>query len=202
MPKKPAVAEKSNVFTELSTAVKCTPEVEEEKATYLTRLVAAVNELDDAVFDKLSQSSREWFNAAGAALNAKKLEDMPDPTGLPALPLKAEGAEAALPPTKKGKKETKMAEKPSKTVSKPVVKKTTPAPKATAGRRGRAPEHDDGDAIKILVKDNPKREGSAAHKRFELYRKHNTVATFLKAGGTRSDLRYDTEHKHISIASK
>ena len=55
--------------------------------------------------------------------------------------------------------------------------------------------------ITLLAKENPKRAGSAAHKRFALYSKHTTVAAFLKAGGTRADLRWDAEHKFINITA-
>ena len=53
--------------------------------------------------------------------------------------------------------------------------------------------------ITLLVKENPKREGSASHKRFELYKKHKTVEAFLKAGGTAADIRWDTAAKFVSV---
>lgn len=53
--------------------------------------------------------------------------------------------------------------------------------------------------IELLVKENPKREGSSAYKKFALYGKNKTVGAFLKAGGTRSALRYDTEHDYIKV---
>ncbi len=53
--------------------------------------------------------------------------------------------------------------------------------------------------IELLTKENPKREGSSAHKKFALYGKNKTVGAFLKAGGTRSALRYDTEHDYIKV---
>ena len=54
--------------------------------------------------------------------------------------------------------------------------------------------------ITVLAKDNPKRESSAAHKVFGLYRKHRTVGDFLKAGGTTAHLRWDSKHGFIRIA--
>ena len=55
--------------------------------------------------------------------------------------------------------------------------------------------------ITLLVKENPKRAGSDSHKRYELYKKHHTVADFLKAGGQRSDLGWDEKHKFIKIGA-
>lgn len=54
--------------------------------------------------------------------------------------------------------------------------------------------------IKLLVKENPKRKGSASHKRFALYRNGMTVEKFLATGGTRSDLRWDTAHNFITVS--
>lgn len=187
---------KQTVYSELSTVVKCTPLADETREAFLTRLLAAVNTLEDADFDKLSEPSRNWFNAAGKALNDKKPEDMPDPEGLPSVPFQLEPS-SPPPASKKGKEKTAMPKTPT------VKQAAKKAPvKASTERRGRAPEHADGDAIRLLVKENPKRKSSAAYKRFELYRKHSTVAAFLKAGGDRTDLRYDTEHKYIAISSK
>lgn len=82
---------------------------------------------------------------------------------------------------------------------KKAAKKTSS--KAPAGeKRGRAGKYAPEAKIKVLVAENPKREKSASYKRFELYTKHNTVAAFLKAGGTTGDLHYDVAHKLISIS--
>lgn len=54
--------------------------------------------------------------------------------------------------------------------------------------------------IKLLTKENPKREGSASYERFEHYRKAKTVQDFLDAGGTRADLKHDEAAGHIEIS--
>ena len=54
--------------------------------------------------------------------------------------------------------------------------------------------------IKLLVKDNPKREGSASYNRFELYKSSKTVSEFIAAGGTRADLAWDAARGYIAIA--
>jgi hypothetical protein len=56
--------------------------------------------------------------------------------------------------------------------------------------------------ITVLVKENPKKSGSAAHGRFGKYKSGCTVAAALKAGVTREDLRWDTAKNFIAIAAK
>ena len=54
--------------------------------------------------------------------------------------------------------------------------------------------------LTVLAKDNPKKAGTSAAKRFTKYAKCKTVADALKAGFSWRDLRMDTEHKYISVA--
>lgn len=75
------------------------------------------------------------------------------------------------------------------------AKKAKPAP---TGKRGPAPEYADHLKITAVIA-NPKREGSAAHARFALYKEGMTVGEFLKAGGTRADLAWDSKREHIKI---
>lgn len=65
--------------------------------------------------------------------------------------------------------------------------------------RTKRPKLADDKKIRVLVKENPKRKGTAGAKRFALYRSGMTVAAALKAGVTRADLNWDTEHKFIEI---
>ena len=46
---------------------------------------------------------------------------------------------------------------------------------------------------------NPKREGSKAHGRFDLYATNHTVGDYIKAGGTYSSLSWDTGHGFIRV---
>lgn len=88
-----------------------------------------------------------------------------------------------------------------KTALKTTVKAATgkgvaKAVKTDSAARGRyAPT----DKITVLVEENPKREGTAAHARFALYTKHKTVASFIAAGGTTADVHHDTTHNFIKI---
>lgn len=94
--------------------------------------------------------------------------------------------------------------------SKKISAKATKAAKSTkptakkekgesTGRRGRAPAWPLETKIKVVAKENPKRAGSAAAKRFDLYKDNPTVGAFLAAGGTSGDLHWDSTHGHIEI---
>ena len=95
------------------------------------------------------------------------------------------------------KKETKAAKKTVKKKKMMHDKKTTK--KGKSERKSRRPRVVDG-KITLLEKNNPKREKSKAHKRYELYRKHHTIASYLEAGGKRSSLRYDEKHGFIKTS--
>jgi hypothetical protein len=66
--------------------------------------------------------------------------------------------------------------------------------------RGPVPEFHDAQVITVLVT-NPKRLGSEAHRRYDLYRTGMTVGEARAAGLKRTDFRYDThpKRKHVSI---
>ncbi len=57
--------------------------------------------------------------------------------------------------------------------------------------------------IRLLVKENPKREGSKSFPRYALYRDGMTVAEYLEAveklGGSSADLRWDVQRKYIAL---
>lgn len=99
-------------------------------------------------------------------------------------------------PLPKGKNPHKPAEKAINKKLKEVSKGK--APKAEKAER--APREADTRKIKLLVKENPKREGSASYDRFELYRKAKTVADFVEAGGSTADVRYDEKAGYIQVA--
>lgn len=82
------------------------------------------------------------------------------------------------------------------TMSKKVAAKKTTTKPAVAKTNGNGTEK-----ITLLVKENPKREGTDSFKRFALYGKSKTVADFLKAGGTTTDLRWDEAHKFIKVST-
>lgn len=109
----------------------------------------------------------------------------------------AEETEAINKKTKV-KKTAKPAEKSSKKKEKTTMKKK--GAKGKREGRSRSARIADG-KIALLEKDNPKRKGSRAFKRYELYRKHKSVADYIKAGGKRSSLRYDEKHGYIKLSN-
>jgi hypothetical protein len=54
--------------------------------------------------------------------------------------------------------------------------------------------------ISLLVAENPKRKGSAAHTVYALYKDGMSVADFISAGGNYADLRWDVKHKFVKVA--
>lgn len=86
--------------------------------------------------------------------------------------------------------------KPKKTRGAPKAAK---APKAKAGR---VAKFADDSKIEMLVKENPKREGSGSYQRFAHYRNGMLVKTALDKGVTRGDIIWDVEHKFIRIIPK
>lgn len=91
-----------------------------------------------------------------------------------------------------------MSAKKSKKAKKAKAKKAEKVQeKKAAGRpSSRAPL--DG-VIKVVRAKNPKRPGSAAHARFDLYKPGMTVDEFLAAGGWRADISWDLRQGFIEV---
>lgn len=53
--------------------------------------------------------------------------------------------------------------------------------------------------IKVLVESNPKRKGTLAYTRFELYRSGMTVAEYITAGGRTGDVNHDVTEGYIEL---
>lgn len=104
----------------------------------------------------------------------------------------------AMEQAKETKTEKTVEKKPKRTLKMKNVKgkKKTATPKGKSQRRPRVVDG----KITLLEKTNPKREKSKAYKRYELYRKHHTIASYLEAGGKRSSLRYDERHGFIKLS--
>jgi hypothetical protein len=83
---------------------------------------------------------------------------------------------------------------------KAVENKKTKATKTAAKGNGTARHYNLTDIITLLVKDNPKQEGSAARKRFALYKSGMTVEAALAAGLWAADIRHDSKREHIKLS--
>jgi hypothetical protein len=82
-----------------------------------------------------------------------------------------------------------------KAAKKKAVKKST-----TNGSTGR-PSKFTGKKIAKLVKENPRRKGSAGFKSFELIKNGMTYEAYIAAGGRRTDLDWGIKHKHVKVAA-
>jgi hypothetical protein len=56
-----------------------------------------------------------------------------------------------------------------------------------------------GKKIFLLVKENPKQPGTAAHEKWKLYRNGMTVEEYYAAGGRTSSLKWDSEREFIKV---
>lgn len=93
-------------------------------------------------------------------------------------------ATSAVSATKEGKKET-IVKKPAKAAK--SEKPAQPA-KAVKAPKEKASKYPMDATIKVLAKENPKREGSAAHKKFAFLKDGMTVAQFLALGVKHAEL--------------
>lgn len=72
--------------------------------------------------------------------------------------------------------------------------------KSENGSTGR-PSKFTGKKITKLVKENPRREGSAGFKSFALIQNGMTYEKYIAAGGRRTDLDWSIKHKHVKVAA-
>jgi len=111
-------------------------------------------------------------------------------------------------PAKKTAGKANGAAKPTKLTKgtgKGAAAKKAPAKKAAGkkdqgeGRRGRKGAFSESQKIKVLVKDNPKREGTASYDTFELLKKSKTVGEFFANGGGSHNLHWNIERGYIEV---
>jgi len=115
-----------------------------------------------------------------------------------------EDMEAQEEAVSKKKSTKKVAVKPEKKPAAKAEKKAEKkaAPKANGEKKAKASRgggFDPKAKIKLLVKENPKREGSITHKKFAKIKNGMTVEEAFKAGLTGVDLKCDVDRKYISI---
>lgn len=136
----------------------------------------------------ISKEMREKMNAVGkgaAVINRKaKADAAANKTG------KITPTASAVPPAKPIKHAPAGAPtKPEKTARAPKVK----------GEPSARLKLDLTAKITVVSKENPKREGSGANKRFALYKTGMTVGEFLKAGGIPPDVHWDSKQNFIKL---
>ena len=93
----------------------------------------------------------------------------------------------------------KLAKGTGKGKAAPAKKQNAKAAAADGARRGRKSSFEEGQKIKVLVKDNPKREGTSAYDTFEQLKKSKTVGDFFANGGSSASLHWNIERGYIEI---
>lgn len=183
----------TTIFSELIAAAKLNPKSGEDEQTVAAKLLTKLNDAPDKVWESLSKKAQKWVNDAVDASEAK--EDLPSLPGFG----EADAGEEDAKPAKKAKGKPAAKEKAAKGKAK-ASKKAKKGNGAISGKRARLFEDDQ--VITVLTKENPKREGSTAYDRFELYttgKKGMTVKQALEKGVSSGDLKWDSDRGYIAI---
>ena len=102
----------------------------------------------------------------------------------------------AKKPTKKQVADLKKKKAPTKAAAKKTASKAAPKKAASTRTTG----FDDALKIKILAKENPRREGSDKHAQFELARKCATVGDYRKKHGDMAALKKCVDKGWIKVS--
>lgn len=141
---------------------------------------------------------------AGKAVDANAGDDNAEHANYPDNE-EEEEADMALSNTKKttAKKTTTRPAAKKAAPKKPAAKKAAAkpsTPKTAAPKRGRRSSFDMAGKITWLVKENPRRAGSARGQAMEKYFGAKTVAEYMEKGGTSSTLRTEVKRGYLSVA--
>lgn len=207
------MTEKKLVREELEAATGSSRRVREANEAYRERLMVAVNELSDEAFGELSEEAQNWMDAAVKAFDEDRASPpfpdephvgvdvtslerpLPKPAkGEPALTSETQSASTAPAKSAEAKKAPKAA--PKATPKKSAAPK---APKPKGPPRNRKGAFEDTQKIKVLAKENPRREGTGRFKRFAKYKNGMTVAEARKLGIKGRHLAFDMEEKLITV---
>jgi hypothetical protein len=130
----------------------------------------------------------ETAETSAAVTEASETQDNGDAQVVspePDAPPAASGAEAGEDPVSE---DNDMAKKRKR--------RTPPAANGKAGRVGKFPLEA---RIRLLTKENPKRQGTLAAKKFAKYTSGMTVGEAIAAGIRWKDLSWDTTHEYITV---
>lgn len=139
------------------------------------------------VKDKEAEEMAEKLKSKGGAA-AKSSAKAPTKGDAEAL----KGAAKAAPVASGKGKATEAVERPKKPGNPAALEKARAA-------RGENMEIERKKKLTLLEKNNPKRSGSRAFDIYGLYKTCKTVGAFLDAGGTMSDIRYDSGKNFIQV---
>lgn len=173
-------------------------------------------EIKSMIMKGLPPEQFEKMNKVGEGAMAVIAKHEPDSASAKYLAAKKKGpaalkkhlkedAKASKQPAAQPKEQEDMAaKKKGKKAAKPAAaKKPAAAPVTKANGKKKPPvrvsAQGEDSKITLLVKENPKREGTNGFKAFAKYKTGMTVGDFLKKGGTRADLRWDISHEYIRV---
>lgn len=187
--KKPASkpAAKKAASTKKPATKEATPSKTTAKATKAAKEKTAVN---DKTKTKTTAAKKTTAKKEAPKAAAKKTTDKA---------AKGKAAPAAKGGTKLAKGTGKAATAAKGAGKAAPAAKAQKKPAGDAGRRGRKGAFDESQKIKVLVKDNPKREGTASYDTFEALRKSKTVGDFFAAGGASHNLHWNIERGYIEV---
>lgn len=161
---------------------------------------AAAPAAKPAAKGKLTMDSKPTTNAAdflSDKAKAKIAKEMAEEAKAKAAAGKITPTPAPVPPAKAPKHAPEGAPvKPEKAPKSAKPEKAAKAPKA-AGAGGKL--RLDLNAKITAIIDNPKRPGSGAHARYNLYKNNMTVQQFLDAGGIPADIHWDSKQNFIKL---
>lgn len=139
--------------------------------------------------DTMSDVKKNQPKLAGAAKSTAK--------PVPAGKASATPAKPAKPLAQPAKVEKPVAA--ANGAAKAVTAAKVPAkPAAKAETTGRTATHTDDTKIKFNA-ENPKREGTATHSRYEGYKKAKTVGEAISLGASRGDVNYSIAHGEAEL---
>lgn len=188
------------IVDDLLPLLKLQPEAGEAPEQFARRVAVKANDeksLSDDDWQTLDDVTQRWVNQALQNIEKKETISVPE-----ALSVLCTEMEESM------KKAKKVAAKAAK-VSKP--KKIASSGKTVTGQNGKSyvgekrgpkSQFDLTDKIHVLVDKNPKRNNTAAFKRFELYKNGQTVKQAEEAGLSLRDIRYDVAEKYIEVISQ
>lgn len=163
------------------------PNEGETPQQFARRLALKANDLSDDDWAVLENPTQRWVTIALEAI--ERGQDIPLPEGIDEVFDKQTGGDALV----------KLA-KPIRAKKLVKLKQLEPVLAKEGVRRGPKPRFAFNGKIKLLVNTNPKRKGSRAAARFDVYTSGMTVAEALAKKITFVDLRNDAGKEYISIS--
>ncbi len=193
----------------------------ESRTHFLERLAIEGNKLSDSDWENLPEPVTDWLNKAIAAVkeeeevvefeNVNESDLEPDPEEDEEeeeeegeeeeddeQPSEEEDDEEGDEPEEE-EKETKVATKKSKKKATSSKAKKSAEKKTSVGKPGRPAQFSNDAIIHLKVKENPRRPGTAAFKKFALYKEGMKVSAYIKAGGGRGNIRTDVKRGNVSV---